>query len=92
MKLHRFLKMFYDLNKDPLCADEDLHFCNDLCDNDYEKTKFLLPIMEEIKKGEISHEKKKIFLHFKLQNSLSLLNNCLEFNSVILVIVGSREI
>ena len=49
MKLHRFLKMSYDLNKDPLCADEDLHFCNDLCDNDYEKTKFLLPIMEEIK-------------------------------------------
>ena len=77
MKLHRFLKMSYDLNKDPLCADEDLHFCNDLCDNDYEKTKFLLPIMEEIKVKFLMT--KKGFLHFKLQNSLSLLNNCLEF-------------
>ena len=23
--LHRFSKISYDLNKDPLCADEDLH-------------------------------------------------------------------
>ena len=64
--LHRFSKISYDLNKDPLCADEDLHSYNGLCDNECEKIKFLLPIMEEMKKGDISNDKKKGFLYFKL--------------------------
>ena len=64
--MHRFLKVSYDLNKDPLCADRDLHSCNGLCDNECEKIKFLLPIMEEMKKGDISNDKKKVFLYFKL--------------------------
>ena len=56
--LHRFLKISYYLNKDPSCADRDLHSCNGLCDNECEKIKFLLPIMEEMKKGDISNNKK----------------------------------
>ena len=63
---HRFLKMSYDLNKDAFCADGDLHSCNGLCDNECEKIKFLLPVMEEMKKGDISNYKKKVFLYFKL--------------------------
>ena len=56
--LHHFLKISYYLNKDPLCADRDLHSCNGLCDDKCEKIKFLLPITEEMKKGDISNDKK----------------------------------
>ena len=57
--LHHLLKISYDLNKDSLCADGDLRSCNGLCDNECEKIKSLLPIMEEMKTGDISNDKKK---------------------------------
>ena len=81
--LHHFLKISYYLNKDPLCADRDLHSCNGLCDNECEKINFLLPIMEEMKKGDISNDKKKFPFIFEQLFSVY---------AVTVIIVRSREI
>ena len=94
--MHRFLKLSCDLNRNPLCADRDLDCCNGLCDNECEKVKFLLPIMEEMKKDDISND-----THTKKTNSF-FISQALKFPfifeqlfsaySIILIIVRSREI
>ena len=90
--LHLFLKISYYLNKDPLCDEGDLHSCNGLYDNECEKIKFLLPIMEEMKKGDISNDKKKGFFVFQALKFSCIFEQLFSVYSVILIIVQSREI
>ena len=77
--LRCFLEISHDLNKDPWCADADVHSHNDLCGGACEKIKFLIPIMEDMRKNDISNEQKRAFLYFNLYNSFSFLNSYLMF-------------
>ena len=90
--LHLFLKISYYLNKDPLWDEGDLHSCNGLYDNECEKIKFLLPVMEEMKKGDISNDKKKGFFVFQALKFSCIFEQLFSVYSVILIIVQSREI
>ena len=77
--LQCFLEISHDLSKDPWYADVDVHSRNDLCGCACEKIKFLIPIMEDMRKNDISNEQKKAFLYFNLYNSFSFLNSHLMF-------------
>ena len=66
--LKRFLETLYDMYKDPWCPNKDLHSCNDLCSGTCEKIKFLIPVMEEMKKKKKTFpmNKKKVLLYLSV--------------------------